>query len=509
MSGARDDRYELGSLLRDSRLFDVLMENIPDAIYFKDRESRFLRISRSLARVLGVDAPSQAVGRTDADFFAENHAAAALADERQVMRTGIPLVDIEEKESYRNRQDTWVLTSKMPLRDAEDAIIGTFGISHDITHRKQLEDRNQQLATLVENADDAIVGMDMSRRVVVWNKGAETVYGWKADDIAGKPVDILVPPDAMEAARTNWERAAHGEAVSHFETVRVRRDGARILVSLSLCAIRDATGVIVGMASIGRDITEQKAIQERIENARRIEGLAILAGGVAHQFNNINTTVKACLDMLQSEKGVPDRLMTFVERAARGVQRSVEITDRLLALTEPVGAGTRTTRLDFLARRACALHRARAERAGVRMVEDIAACPSVRGDETRLAFVAASLVVNALDALENQPLRAVTVRTGVREEGSFLEVEDTGCGIPEADMPRIFTPFFSSKGEWAQPGSPQAGVRGVGLSLAISNMTVLEYGGRMDVRSAPGAGSAFTVVMPVDRVSPYDAGPRP
>ncbi|HPU57573.1 MAG TPA: SpoIIE family protein phosphatase, partial [Verrucomicrobiota bacterium] len=151
------DRYSAqAAWRRDRHLLEILMDMIPDAIYFKDTESRFLRISQAQAKRFNLPDPAMAIGRTDADFFSGAHAQQARADEEYAMRTGQPLVGIEEMETWPDGSVTWVSTTKMPLRDASGAIIGTFGISRDITSRKlaelalaerthQLQQKNQQI----------------------------------------------------------------------------------------------------------------------------------------------------------------------------------------------------------------------------------------------------------------------------------------------------------------------------------------------------------------------------
>ena len=117
------------------------MDNVPDSIYFKDRQSRFTRINLSAAARFGVASPALAVGRTDFDFFADEHAAQALRDEQEIIRTGQPMVNVEEKETRADGDVRWVSTTKLPLRDRLGNIIGTFGISRDITARKQVEEQ--------------------------------------------------------------------------------------------------------------------------------------------------------------------------------------------------------------------------------------------------------------------------------------------------------------------------------------------------------------------------------
>jgi PAS domain S-box-containing protein len=136
------------ALSEANALLQALMDNIPDHIYFKDLQSRFIRNSRSQANLLGLQDPSETVGKTDFDFFP--HASRAYAEEQEVMRTGTPLVDLEEWVVWPDGRETWVLTTKMPLRNAEGQTIGIFGISHDITERKQAEQAIRQLNTDLE-----------------------------------------------------------------------------------------------------------------------------------------------------------------------------------------------------------------------------------------------------------------------------------------------------------------------------------------------------------------------
>jgi len=142
------------ALAQEQNLLRALMDNIPDYIYFKDRESRFIRTTKAHAKTFGLSDPAEAIGKTDFDFFSDEHARQAYEDEQEIFRTGEPLLNLEERETWPDRPDTWVLTSKMPLRDAEGNIIGTFSISRDITERKRAEEeishRSKQLALINE-----------------------------------------------------------------------------------------------------------------------------------------------------------------------------------------------------------------------------------------------------------------------------------------------------------------------------------------------------------------------
>jgi rsbT co-antagonist protein RsbR len=145
-------RQTMKALGQDKHLLDVLMDNVPHYIYiyFKDRENRFIRTTKAHATVFGLDDPREVMGKTDLDFFSDEHARQAYKDEQEIIRTGNPLLNVEEKETWPDRPDTWVLTSKMPLYDEEGNIVGTFGISNDITARKRAEEALEKAYAEVE-----------------------------------------------------------------------------------------------------------------------------------------------------------------------------------------------------------------------------------------------------------------------------------------------------------------------------------------------------------------------
>jgi sigma-B regulation protein RsbU (phosphoserine phosphatase) len=154
------------ALARERFLLNTLMENLPDSIYFKDRESRFIAVNRAMAALFGLEDPGDLLGKTDADLFAPEHAQVALRDELEILRTGQPLVNIEEKETWPDRHETWVSTSKLPLRDPNGKIIGTFGLSRDITEKKRAEGKLAALARELREKNEALEqDLEMAREL--------------------------------------------------------------------------------------------------------------------------------------------------------------------------------------------------------------------------------------------------------------------------------------------------------------------------------------------------------
>src|SRR6201982_1686577 len=154
------------ALGRERFLLKTLMDSLPDHIYFKDRESRFIAVNRAMAALFGLEDPADVLGKTDADLFTREHAQAALHDEQEILRTGQPLVNMEEKETWPDGHETWVSTSKLPLRDPNGHIIGTFGLSRDITEKKRAEEKLAALAKELREKNEALEqDLEMAREL--------------------------------------------------------------------------------------------------------------------------------------------------------------------------------------------------------------------------------------------------------------------------------------------------------------------------------------------------------
>ncbi|OHD71770.1 MAG: hypothetical protein A2V99_17625 [Spirochaetes bacterium RBG_16_67_19] len=481
---------------QERSLLLAVIDNLPDHIYLKDSESRFLLTNKALVQWLGAGSREELIGKSDHDFFPAEMADKFRADERAILESGHSLINKEEVTKSAGGVQRWMLTSKMPVADSTGAVVRIVGIGRDITERRALEEKNALLATLVESSNDAIVATNLEGIIQSWNKGAHRIYGYSAEQVVGRPISELLPADLREERGRYIARIVRGEEPGPFETQRLHQDGRRIQVSITLSPIRNPAGQLVGIASVSQDIGEQKALQAQILRAERLESLGTLAAGIAHQFNNINTAIQGYLDILLRQAELPERLRGYVLQARKGLQRAVDISNRLEGLSGFSGADLESLRLDVAARGQLAALAAMVQAERVTLKQELRPAGPVRVNPAQLGFVIHSLLHNALNSLAGRTCRVVTVRCGNAAGSVFLEVEDTGCGIPKENLGRLFTPFFTTKGEWAPSQSAQAGVQGVGLSLAVCQSIISEYGGQIEVDSLPDIGSTFRIRLP-------------
>jgi PAS domain S-box-containing protein len=260
-------------LAQEQYLLHSLMENLPEHIYFKDRASRFTNITNSHARQFGLSDPAEALGKTDFDFYTEEHARPAFEAEQKIIATGQPVMDLEEKETWqKDGRVTWVKTTKMPLLDRAGQIIGTFGISTDVTEHKQLEgalrEANEYLENLINYANAPIIVWDPTFRITRFNHAFESLTGLRSAQVLGQSLELLFPPDQAQASMQLIRKTLTGERWEVVE-INIRHvDGSIHTVLWNSATLFSADGK-TPLATIaqGQDVTERKR-SENILNAR-------------------------------------------------------------------------------------------------------------------------------------------------------------------------------------------------------------------------------------------------
>jgi PAS domain S-box-containing protein len=241
-----------------------LVENATDLIFLIGEKDEILSINPAAARFLGRTV-EEVLGKSLFDVYPKEIAAMFSENVREVLKTGKSKIT-DEKVVFGGNE-LWINTRLEPLQDDRGVVHAVAGVSRDITDRKRAEEASSRLAAIVEGSDDAIIGKTLDGVISSWNQGAERLYGYSAEEAIGKPISILLPPNRPDDLTQILERLKRGGRVERYETERVRKDGKIVDVSLTVSAIKDSTGRIVGASTIARDITERKKAEEMLRES--------------------------------------------------------------------------------------------------------------------------------------------------------------------------------------------------------------------------------------------------
>ncbi|MFT5324794.1 MAG: two-component system sensor histidine kinase/response regulator [Planctomycetaceae bacterium] len=513
------ERQRLSKELELERyLLQSLMENLPDNIFFKDRESKFVRVSRAMADWFNLADPIDAVGKTDKDFFADQHSAQARADEVELMELGEPVLDKVEKETWPDGRTTWVSTSKLPLRDRERNVVGTFGVSRDITAQQealnalsQSESLNRQI---VDTALDAFVGMDAEGTIIDWNPQAEVIFGWKAEDALGQTLaDTIIPERFRErhfAGLKRFLETGEGSVIQRrLELVALHRSGKEFPVEVTISPIRDSQSCI--FSAFVHDITNRKQAEKELRASKEAAESANRAKSdfLANMSHEIRTPMNAVIGMTEL---VLDTELTRSQHEYLGMVR--DSADSLLTLINDI--------LDFSKIEAGRLElessifsirdmlgdtlrslsvRAHREELELACHIDPTVPDALVGDPSRLRQVVVNLVGNAIKFTQHGEV-IVHVDVDQQDGRSVLlhfAVADTGIGIQKEKLKSVFQAF-----EQADTSTTRQ-YGGTGLGLTICSRLTQLMNGSVWAESDLGKGSTFHFTA---RLAVSDTPPR-
>ena len=357
--------------------------------------------------------------------------------------------------------------------------------------RRAAERTSAQLSAVVESSDDAIIGMGPNGLITCWNGGATRLFGFTADEIVGRSIEKIIPPELREAEGVALARVARGEHVDHYETIRVAKDGRAIPVSVRLSPILDRDGRIIGSAKIARDITERKRVEEalRLADKRKDAFLATLA----HELRNPLAPIRYATRLL--EPGVPPQMASDAKKMIdRQLAQMAHLLDDLLDVSRVTRGVLEISReqLDLreIIENAIASAKPLTEAAHQELAVSMPPEPlSVSGDAVRLGQILGNLLHNATKYTP-QGGRIVVAAASTGEE-VVVSVKDNGAGIAPEALRTIFELFVQLEA----PGTRSAGGLGIGLSLARDLVRL--HGGDIEAHSeGAGLGSEFIIRLP-------------
>lgn len=490
------DRAEK-ELIQEQYLINSLLDNLPDHIYFKDMESRFIRINKSMAQFLGLNDPDQAVGKRDFDFFTGEHAKQAYEDEQNIIRTGQPL-GIEEKETYPDRPYTWVSTIKMPLRDKAGNIIGTFGISRDITKPKQDEEeliKSEILnRTLIQHLPQRIFVKDSDSKYILCNEIYSRDLGINPKEIVGKDDFAYFSSELAEKYRKDDLNVISEGIQKEFEEKYSISNQERWTHIIKV-PYRDANDQIVGVLGIFEDITERKLREEEIilkndllqaMNAEKDKFFSI----IAHDLRSPLSAFVAATQILTEEIQTMD--IEDIKKITLSMKSSAA---SIYTLLENLLEWSRLRRggLDFVPEKLNLKGKVSdcidvlsesARKKGIQINVSIPGDIEINADNHMIDTVVRNLVSNAIKF--TRVGGKINVEAINRDQMVVVKVSDTGIGMTRELKSKLF--LLSEKTN--RPGTE--GESSTGLGLLLCKEFIEKHGGKIWVDSEEGKGSIFS-----------------
>jgi PAS domain S-box-containing protein len=482
----------------------TIFDNMLDPIYVVNREMHFVRGNRAFYDV----------------FALKNVSAAGSLRESIELRTPEgSVIDYQDWPARRAFRGDFLVQERVaivlqgvatsllvecttsPIRDAQnniDLVIVTF---HDITERQRSNESRARLAAIVDSSQDAIVGLDEYGMIRSWNAAAEKIFGFTADEMLGESIVRLAPPERENESHDFYERIKRGETVEHVETIRRRKDGRRIHVSLTISPIVDEMGRIIGSSKTMRDITSRKMLERQLFQSQKMEAIGQLSGGIAHDFNNLLAVIVGNLSLIERLAKGNDAILKRLHSAQKASSRGADLIRRLLAFSSneqlrptSVSVNGSVQNMLELAGRVLGPEIQIATNLDPRM-------PIVFADAAGLESALLNLAVNARDAMPKGGSLTIStlvkyldadyssMKIGELRPGTYvlISVEDTGIGMSRETQDRAFEPFFTTK--------PRD--KGTGLGLPMVYGFARQSQGSVLIYSEVDHGTTVTIILPV------------
>jgi two-component system, cell cycle sensor histidine kinase and response regulator CckA len=459
------------------------------------------------------------------------------------LKTGSPVLD---EEVTIERPDSSKINARITiktLQDKQSLTTGAIAVFQDTSYWKITEESRQWLGAIIESSDDAIISKNLDGIIMSWNKGAERIFGYQEKEVIGKPVTLLMPPERYNEEPAILAGIRRGERFDHYETVRKRKDGSLIDISLSISPIKDVSGRIIGASKIARDITQRKQMEAALKQAKealaksndeldsqvrertaelerandalrrqmeehqklesqlwqaqKLESIGTLAGGIAHEFNNILNIIKGYALLIRQTPSIGESIAESVNVIDQSVERGAYEVKQLLTLARKTESRlTLCNPNDLLLELAKLLKQTLPKTIELTLDLD-SKIPPLAIDTNQINQALLNLAINARDALPNGgelSLKTMAVERSqvpdpdaTAESYLCIEVRDNGIGMSAGVRARIFEPFFTTK----SVGD------GSGLGLAIVYGIVKSHNGFIDVDSKPTHGTTFRIYLPI------------
>ncbi len=478
--------------------FTNLFEHVACGVFISSKEGKFLNANHALLDMLGYD---------DKDEFLNIDIANDLyvkPEERQKFKKMIErhgrVIDWEVEFRRKDGGTVPVLLTGHVRYDQQGNIIGYEGLNIDMTQRKlmerQLKEAHDFINKIIQSSPNAITATDMKGNILIWNRAAEETIGYKATDVIGKMNIQKIYPDEMARKVMQMLRSPkHGGVgrLNVYPIVYMRQDGAVIEGNLSAAIIYDASGKEIATVGSFVDLKERlemeralRQIQEQLLQSEKLAAMGRLTSQIAHELNNPLYGIMNTLELLKTEISPQSKRRKVLEMALSETVRLSDLLRKMLSFSKPDQEEKQAVDVNTVIDEILLLHEKQLHENDIKIKTEFArTLPEIRASKNQLRQVFLNLVANARDAMPNGGTLSVT--TAADHENIEIKIADTGMGIKEEHLKKIFDSFFTTKDS----------VKGVGLGLSVCYGFIEDHGGDIQVQSRVGAGTTFAITFPI------------
>ncbi len=450
-------------------LLEALVRSCADAIFTRDLAGAITSWNPAATRIFGYSG-EEVIGKPILRLIPSRLHTEELEIMRR-LRVGEPMAHYESCRLTKAGNEIAVSLTVSPLRNARGEIIGVSKIVRDITEQQQL-DNVRRLAAIIESSEDAILSKDLSGIITSWNQAATRLFGYTEGEMVGLSILKLIPPELQAEEQHIIRQLMAGRRIEHFETVRMRKNGERVDVSLTISPVRNSAGKIIGASKILRDISERKRLEFSLLEAEKIAATGRMAATIAHEINNPLEGLLNLIYLARVGSESPE-IVELLEAAEMELARVSHIAQQTLGYyrenTSPVSVS-----LAELVQHVLRIYEPKLQSAHVAVNAHLDPACIVRVKRGEIMQVLSNIITNAVHAMPvggklNVALCSISLH-GVPY--ALLDIQDTGGGIAAEHVQRIFEPFFTTRGSV-----------GTGIGLWISRQFVESHGGTIDVRT--------------------------
>ena len=476
-------------------------------IYYKDKDNRFVRVNNSMAKLNG-KSKDEMEGKTCWYLYPKELAENYWMDDQEVMNSGIPKINIEEYMKTPSGLKI-IQTDKFPYRNSQNEVIGIIGFSKDITDIRKIDEDYKKLAAIVESAEDAIIGKDAQGYIISWNKGAESMYGYKSEEVLGKHFTKTL---VLEDRETDMEVVAlrtNSHQKNNYETLRRKKDGKCINVSLTISPVKNIRGEIVGTSTIAHDITKRikaeagllkayrdmELLTEKLKETAKVksEFMASMSHELRTPLNSINGFSEILYDESFGELNAKQK--KYVHNIYTSGKSLLLIINQILEMAV-VEAGKMVLTISKINIKAL-LNEVLMVLDNMMVKKNLhfkltipELLPVLEGDELKVKEVLFNLISNAVKYTPDN--KNIGVNMEIIERNIVIEIWDEGIGIAPEDMEKIFEGFYRVDSSYTRT------IEGTGLGLSLTRKIVELHGGVVSVESeGPGLGTSVKFTLPL------------